>query len=262
MLRCFAATAAILLCITAPGWSQSSSIAAGHSASAVGTPVPTSKTTTSGHCSIGVVSIVGILFQVEKVGFGSFGNEYHRVQVDRWGYDDLVVSRIRAAAPGQSVQRIEFDGRKELAREKQKYAGSAYDMDTALRDFTRRMAAGTSCDRYVLVHLDNGWILNSPEMAHGVGIINLPDPIQRHTYLFALTYIRVYDGRSFAILKQGAASTGDRAELSRFQGPKLEIEETAFPTNPTDAATNPAFREGVRNLLRTSLDKTLPTLLQ
>lgn len=263
MLRRFAVATVFVSCVTSPGWSQSASIAAEHPASTPGKTV----TTASGHCAIGVVSIVGILFQVQKIGFGSFGNEYHRVRVDDWGYDDLVVSRVRAAAPRQSVQRIQFNGREELAREKRKYAGLSYDIDAALKDFTRRVTTGTSCDRYVLVHLDNGWILNSYEKAHGVGIINLPDPIQRHTYLFALTYIRVYDGRSFAILKQGAASIGDETpatalRLTRFQGPKLEIEETFFPANPADAATNPIFREGARNLLRTSLDKTLPTLLQ
>jgi hypothetical protein len=219
----------------------------------------------SGRCQLGIIPIVGILFQVQKIGFTIFGNEYHRVRVDDWAFDDLVVSRVRTAAPGQGVRRILF-ARDELARHRK--SGSLFrNINAELKDFVQHVSAGANCERYIVVHLHNSEIFNSYEVAHGMGIINVASPIQRRTYLFALSYIRIYDGQTFEILKQGAASTGDEPLVSfllrttPFRGPKQELDEAAFPTNPADAATNPTFREGVRALLKASLDKTLPALL-
>ena len=74
--------------------------------------------TASGHCELGIIPIAGDQFAVQKVGFGTFGNETTRIRVDGWGFDDLVAARVRAAAPGHVVRRIVY-ARKELARRQQ-----------------------------------------------------------------------------------------------------------------------------------------------
>jgi hypothetical protein len=219
----------------------------------------------SGHCQLGVIPIVGIVFHVQKIGFMVFGNEDHRVRVDDWAFDDLVAARVRAAARGQTVRRIRF-AREELARHAHKGAPFR-NFDAELKDFIRYVAAGSNCDRYVVVHLSSSRVFDSYDRADGMGIINVPSPIQRRTYLFALTYIRIYDGHSFDILKEGAASLGDEPRITftlgttPFRGPKREIAEDAFPARPADAAANRDFRDGARALLKASLDKTLPALL-
>lgn len=79
-------------------------------------PIPniaarSTKPAESRSCQIGVNPIAGNLFLVEKFGPLTFTDTYERVSVDGWALDELVVSRVRAAAPGTSVRRIPSPGR-------------------------------------------------------------------------------------------------------------------------------------------------------
>ena len=56
--------------------------------------------------------------------------------------------------------------------------------------------------------------MKTSEFVHGMGIVNVGAPITRHNFLFAITYIRIYDGRSFEIIKQGATSADDEPLMS------------------------------------------------
>jgi hypothetical protein len=223
-------------------------------------------TTGSEHCQLGIIPIAGNQFTVQKVGFGMFGNETARIRVDGWGFDDLVAARVRAAAPGHATRRIVYT-KEQLARHKQLGSPSP-DVDAELEDFVRDVSTGADCDRYVVVQLHSSRIMKTSEFVRGMGIVNVGVPIMRHNFLFAITYIRIYDGRSFELIKQGATSTDDEPlmaqalRLTPFQGPKLELGEASFPATPTEAATNPIFRKGVLALLKASLDNTLPTMLR
>ena len=222
--------------------------------------------TGGGHCQFGIIPIAGNQFAVQKVGFGTFGNETTQIKVDGWGFDDLVAARVRAAAPGHATRRIVYTGQ-QLARHKQQ--GPPFpDVDAGLEDFVRDVSTGADCDRYVVVQLHSSRIMKTSEFVHGMGIVNVGFPITRHNFLFAITYIRIYDGRSFELIKQGATSTDDEPLMAQalrmtpFQGPKLELDEASFPATPTEAATNPVFRKGVLALLKASLDNTLPAMLR
>jgi hypothetical protein len=46
-----------------------------------------------------------------------------------------------------------------------------------------------------------------------------------------------------------------------IRGPNRELDGSALPASATEAAANPAFRDGVRALLTSSLDMTLPAML-
>jgi len=62
----------------------------------------------SGPCQIGVVAAIDDEFAVQKIGITVFGNELAEAPVE-WGFDDIVVERVRAAAPaGTAVRRIAF----------------------------------------------------------------------------------------------------------------------------------------------------------
>jgi hypothetical protein len=216
--------------------------------------------TARGHCEFGIIPIAGNEFAVQRAGFGMFGGETTRIRVDGWGFDDLVAARVRAAAPGHAVRRIVYT-RKELAR----YQRGFPDTDDEINDFVRDAAAGTDCERYVVVQPYSSRIMKTSAFVHGMGIVNVGAPITRHNFLFALTYIRIYDGRSFELIKQGATSTDDQPLMSQFmpfQGPKMELDEASFPATPSEAAANPIFRKGVRALLKASLDNTLPAMLR
>jgi hypothetical protein len=183
-----------------------------------------------------------------------------RAAADGWGLDDLVVSRVRAAAHGAAVRRIAFS-KEELARARNSVS-LFRNMNSELKDFARQVAAGTNCDRYVVVHRSGGG-----KSAFGIGIVKLVSLIDSRTYLFVLMHVRVYDRQTFELIKEGPALIDDesllaRAYLNPVGGPYRALDERSFPASRAEAVANPVLREGVRALLTDSLDKTLPAMLR
>jgi hypothetical protein len=254
MFRHLIVVIVFLACLAVPGWGQSASPAT----IATGTPktkaVVKPATAESGPCQIGVIPIAGNLFLIERFGLFKFNDSYQRVGVDGWALDDLVVSRVRAAVPGSSVRRIPFT-REELMQ----FPRSLFS-SSDVTAFAQRVAARINCERYVVVHRHGGG-----KREYGIGISSYgPD---KPAYLFAMMYIRVYDGRTFELIKEGRASITDesliaRAYLNPVGGPYRAMDSAAFPDGPAHVAGNPVLRDGVRALLTESLDKTLPALLQ
>ena len=258
MLRPFTAACALLAYLMAPAWSQSPGAAAEKSApKAKAAAKPAAVSTGKGPCQIGVIPIAGNLFLVEKYGPIKLTDTYERTAVEGWALDDLVVSRVRAAAPNSSVQRIPFT-KEELINFQ--FERSLFpNQDARIKEFAQYVARQSSCERYVVVHRYG----RSGHKEFGIGISN--HLLDAHVYLFAIMYTRVYDGRTFELIKQGPALMGGDSFMDRLEnavgGPYRALDTAAFPENPSNVAANPVLRDGVRSLLTVSLDKTLPALL-
>lgn len=216
----------------------------------------------TGRCEIGVIPIAGNLFTIERMGPFRFNNTYVRAAADGWGLDDLVVSRVRAAAHGAAVRRIAFS-KEELARARDRNSASFFrNRSSELKDFVRQVAAGTNCVRYVVVHRSSGG-----KPVFGIGIVKVVSLHDSQTYLFVLMNVQVYDGHTFELISERLATINDEsflasAYLNPIGGPYLALDERSFPTSRAEAVANPVLREGVRGLLTDSLDKTLPAMLR
>ena len=212
-----------------------------------------------GRCEIGVVPVGGNLFMIEKFGSFAFNDLHVRAAADGWGFDDLIVSRVRAAAPAAAVRKIAYS-REQLAQARN--APAIFRIaDSNLKDFVRQVSAGANCDRYVMVHRHGG------KRVFGIGIAKFEASLVNRTYLYALMYVRVYDGRTFELIKDGPARIDDEPFLSRafvnpIGGPYRVVDDRSFPASREEAVANPTLREGVRALLTASLDKTLPVMLR
>jgi len=207
-------------------------------------------------CQIGVIPIAGNLFLVESFGLLKFADTYVRVPVDSWALDELVVSRVRAAAPGISVRRIPYT-REELAQHRRPV--NLFDSDANIREFAQYVSRGANCERYVVVHRHGG---NQREFGIGISKYYLGEKAN----LFAMMYIRVYDGQSFRLIREAPALMTENTYIERILhnslgGPSLQLDSAMFPVRPVDAAANPVLRDGVRGMLTASFDKTLPALL-
>ena len=209
-----------------------------------------------GRCQIGVIPIAGNLFLVEKFGPIKLTDTYERVSVDGWALDELVVSRVRAAAPGMSVRRIPFT-KEELAN----YPRPAFRFrrDETVEKFAKYVARGRNCERYVLVHRHGG-----SQREFGIGISK--HYLGSSAQLFAMMYIRVYDGRTFQLINEAPALMDENTFVNRMKyhlgGPSRTIDLAMFPEKAADAVANPVLRDGVREMLTMSLDKTLPGVLR
>jgi hypothetical protein len=207
----------------------------------------------SGPCHIGVIPIVGNLFRVEKFEL-PFGDRLTQVATEGWALDELVVSRVRAAAHGNSVRRIPFTA-EELIRDAQQRPISLFNTeDVRIKEFAQDIAGRIRCERYVVVHRRG---FSSKESGIGISIHF------KAAFLFAMTQIRIYDGRSFNLIKQGPALIDESTAFSGSPGgPSRVVDLSALPDKLSDAAASPVLRDGVRALLTASLDKTLPMMLR
>jgi hypothetical protein len=261
LFRSFSVAVILVSCLSTAGWAQSSGDVAATSArarSAAKGPAKT-KPAEGGSCQIGVIPIAGTLFHVDKIGPIKLADTYERASVDRWALDELVVARVRAAAPGMSVRRIQYT-REELRNEPRQRSTSLFRSTAdAVKEFAQYLAPRIHCDRYVVIHRHGG---SQREFGIGISKHYLAD----HANLFAMMYIRVYDGRSFQLTNEAPALMEEDTYLNRFKyhlgGPSRRIDLAMFPEKPADAVTNPVLRDGVREMLTISLDRTLPGMLR
>jgi hypothetical protein len=281
MVRSFA-VAAVLSCLVAPAWAQAQPVTgtaatqttALATKSAVNKPVPKTKTTAkpagpgeNGPCQIGVIPVIGDRFVVQTIGLTVFGNERAEVPIDRWGLDDLVVARVRAAAgSGVAVRRITYPDNP-FANQEQPSGLFSRNEKTGLSDIVRQVAGSIHCNRYVLVTKFATAFRSPNQPAFGIGILRHGNNLLGHTFVFASTYIRVFDGRDYTVIKQGAASTDANPSellglLAGVGQPFREVDRASYPETPEAVNRNPVLLDGARALLLTSLDNTLPRLLK
>jgi hypothetical protein len=132
----------------------------------------------------------------------------------------------------------------------------------------RQITKGTNCQRYILVSKSISKFNDLNWTVRGIGIVNHDVPFKHRIYLFALSYIRIFDGGDFSIIRHGSALTHLDPLVKRMLlgtlilGPYSELAEASFPSHPEEAAKNLALREYARALLTASLDKTLPFMLR
>jgi hypothetical protein len=215
----------------------------------------------SGPC-IGVIPYVGDTFLLKRVVV--FGNEAKVVPIHTWRLDDLVVARVRAAAgPRFAVRRLAYA--KDAFRPVQyarprSFVASMPD----LKAIVEKIAKGAGCERYVLVTRAYRRFSNTFHTVGGVGIVNYGFSAISRTYLFAITAIVVYDGRTFAFRSGGVGAKDEENVLASalltdpMRGPHRQLENFAWPPTP-EAVTG--LRDQARSLLADSLDRVLPALL-
>jgi hypothetical protein len=221
----------------------------------------------SGSCGLGVIVVVGDEFMVKTIGLTRFHSSETRVPIN-WGLEDLIFARVRAAAPrGLTVRRIPFD-RSRLPKRDESKKELFRDEKAELADFMRNVTQGTNCQRYVWVGNSISRFNTSGYSVRGIGIVNHDVLVGHRIYFFALSYIRIFDGRDFSIIRHGSAMTHIDPLLKRvllgtlILGPYSELAEASFPNSPEGVAGNLAFREYARSLLTASLDRTLPFMLR
>lgn len=235
---------------------------------ATGRPAPVA----GGSCDFGVVVTAGDQFTLLTTGLTIFQKKMTVVPIPGWGLNDLIFVRTRAAIPAHvSVLRIPFSPAKFPPHDDSKDTLKdrlSRDPNAELAAYMREVAKGTNCRHYIQILNAVSPIGSSSYTVRGFGILNQDVMLGRRIYLYALTFIRIFDGRDFSVVRQSSAliNMQHSLQVQRFlgkliSGPYRELPADSFPERPEDAAGNPALRDGVRALLTESLNKTLPLLL-
>jgi len=225
-----------------------------------------------GPCDFGVVVTAGDEFTMLTTGLTIFQYKTMVVPIPGWGLQDLIFARTRAAIPaGVSVLRIPFNPAKFPPRDESKDTLKdrlLRDRDADLAGYMREVVKGTNCRHYIQILNAVSPIGSSKYTVRGFGILNQDVVLGRRIFLYALAFIRIFDGRDFSVVRQSSALINMQHSLAvqrllgkQLGGPYRELPAESFPARPEDAAADPALRDGVRAMLTESLDKTLPLLL-
>ena len=211
-------------------------------------------------CQVGVIAATDDLFTVQRIGLTVFGNEYAEVPV-AWGLDDLVFARVRAAAGGIPVRRIVYT----------KGAFDSYyhpkpslfrNPSEELTPLVREIAGNAGCERYLVVIRLNQKLPNTNQTLNGIGVFNrgIGTGVLNHTYLFAHLGVVVFDGQTFEIRRNPHVleSILTRVAADLTSENIRDIDNSAFPASPPEAANNATLRDSARSLVTEELDKYLP----
>lgn len=220
-------------------------------------PVEASST---GPCGVGVIAGTEDLFVVQKIGLTVFGNDYAEVPVS-WGLDDLVFSRVRAAAGATPVRRIAY-AKGALDSYYHPKASLFRNRREELSNLIRQVAGNAGCERYLVVMRSEGQLDGTNQTLSGVGIFNRGVGVIAYSYVFAYIGVTWVDGRSFEIMK-GPAVTFEgvmKHMADNFVSNELlhKVDNSMFPAAATDAANNTTLRDNTRAFLTQRLDKILP----
>jgi hypothetical protein len=144
-----------------------------------------------------------------------------------------------------------------------------HNVENDLKAIVQTASRASGCERYVVVVKGMSGFAGTNQIVKGIGILNrgIVDRFST-TYLFAITVLYVFDGRSIDILKKGVGGIADEDTLvdrlrrgvaheTPIQGPSRKLDDFTWPPAP-DAVT---LREPTRALLTSSLDVALPRLL-
>ena len=153
----------------------------------------------NGPCQLGVIPVIGNEFVVQKIGITIFGNERAEVPIDGWDLDDLVVARVRAAAPGIAVRKIAYAKGAFEAYEHPAPALFRNSQDE-LTTVVRQITANANCERYVVITKFAGKLEGTNQTLYGIGIFQ-SSSVFSPTSLFANLDVTVFDGQTFALHK-------------------------------------------------------------
>jgi hypothetical protein len=217
-----------------------------------------------GPCKLGVISVIGERYSIQKFGLTIFENEETEVPID-WGLDDLVFARVKAATGGDTgVRRIAYPkgAFEPFYNPKSRFIP---DPNERLPAIVRGITPNASCDRYLVATTYKGELPGSRLMLNGIGAFNQGlGNLIRHSHLFANISINLIDGRSYEEIKRPFVNFGANfaASMRLTEDPLTKLDNSMFPDPPAAASANAALRERTRTLVADRLDRGLPGYLK
>ena len=214
---------------------------------------------TAGKKTVCVVSEATHRFNLQKVGFTVFDNEFKSLPIESWKLDDKIYGKTKAIlAKDFSVKNIPttYEAFKPL----QEARGLFSDAEGARKAVIQKIASGSSCD-FVLVVMGNTSQLGSTnQYVGGLGVLDHGNGIVGwYRFIHALTFFYVYDGKTFQDLRSQRGESEDSTLFKNIHGPSVEIDEKQHASAQA-VADDPKTRDIVWRLLEKSLELTLPQL--
>jgi len=219
----------------------------------------------TGRKSVGVISAIGDIFSVQKVGLTVFQNTLDEIPVDAWGIDERVVANVSAQLGKKfEVKRISYSKATfaQIQKSKPLLASSKEDYRNQISEILRGMAASQKCDLYVVVTKGGSSVGNTNQVVTGLGILyGGAGAIFSAFHIYALFEVRVYDGRTFEVLGRQRGLPAQSAFFLVIRGPNREVDKSWWPEQPQSVARDTRIKDATLALVDQSMSATVAELL-
>lgn len=205
---------------------------------------------------IGIVSAMGDVFSLKKVGVTVFGNDQSEFPIGAWGIDDLMVSKVRSTLGRQ------FDIRPVTYQRSAFYASNAGGIGAMVR----AASPSPGVDAYVVLTRGVSKVGATNQFVSGLGLLEGSGGVlySNRYFVHAIYAVYMIDANAFssmgvAISLMPGESLVDPLRATVLRGPHRQVDQSWWPTSP-DAASNQRLKGAVVELIDNSLSNTLQQL--
>jgi hypothetical protein len=213
--------------------------------------------------SVCVISAIGDTYSLQKVGVTVFGNALDKVPIDAWGIDKAVGDKISSRLAHRfDARRLDYPrgAFAHIERVRSAFSGDNKDFREEIRDAARGIVASHNCDLCIVVSKSGSMYGNTNQALYGLGILDNSNLVFTDTfYLFALWEMRVFDGKTFAVLGHKRAQGPDMPLMFLIRGPYRKVDKSWWPA-PAQIAQNARLRGATLELLEQSIDAVVAEL--
>lgn len=212
-----------------------------------------------------VLSVVGQVFAVQKVGLTMFGNEHAATSIAAWNIDDFVAKEIAAVARGNvNVRSIPVSiADPASVREFNVHTRGPFTKDNpAWEAAKRRASADKSCDLLVTVTAGFSKVSSTNQAVSGIGMLETPGvlAVPGKTFVHALMDLYLYDARTMQQLSWAGGWRRYAPMVDFLRGPNRQVDES-WRIELAAVAASRRHREAVEGVVREGLADLVPRVL-
>jgi len=220
---------------------------------------PVTVDTSKGRQSIGVISMLGTTFSMQKVGVTVFGNEYKSAPIASWGIDDVITTKVTRLLGGDAdVKRISYP--KDAFAAYEAPGGLFRDHNAEFKDALRKVTAGQKYDLYLAVVVGGSAFGSTNQFVRGIGIVQGSSVFANQMWIHALFHMRLFDGRTLELLGWKPATLGESTFMAVIRGPNRQVDASFWPQTER-VESDFRLRNAVRELVEQGISATLPEVL-
>jgi hypothetical protein len=225
---------------------------------------PVAPTAAGSFKTIGVASTLGQTVTLKEVGMTVFGNSESDIEAGSWGIDDAIAREAtRLLARRYDAQVVPLDP---AALGNTHFPGEAgiFSSSRPIGEALRDALGGQGRDAYVLVVPRGAQLGLTNQMLGGLGLLKAYGGafgLRGDDYdLYALYYVSVFDGKTFALI--GDARAPSRGFMPAIRGPRRTVDAGWWPARQgvLSPAQEQQLRDGLVDLVRETLPATLREL--
>lgn len=210
--------------------------------------------------SVCVMSDIGQQLALKKIGIMVFGNTYKAIPISHWKFDDRVYATLKKTL-GDKFKLKQIKVPEDAFKSLEGQGGLFRDTEGEIKAIVRKLADGVSCDYDFYLTAGSSAFGSSNQFVGGLGIVETESLLFGNRNLHALSYVRIYDGKTMDILNRQRVRQGFNLFGGNIQGPHHELDIEAHPSLEA-TAEDPKTKDILWGLLEKALIDDTPEFFE